>query len=432
MRSDGIHSGLMENGLLRIVVAVHGTRGDVEPCTAVARELRDRGHRVTMAVPPNLIGFVAGVGFTDAVAYGVDSQQQVESDAFQNYWKVHNPLTVVRKAVDYYTAGWADMNAALTTLAADADVILTGTTYQEVAANVAEQYDIPLAALHYFPNRPNSQLIPVPAPRWVARSGFAVLEWGLWRISKRAEDEQRRTLGLPAATTRSAKRVVEHGTCEIQAYDKQFYPGLDEEWGGSRPFVGAITLGLQTATDDEVTSWIADGPAPIYFGFGSMPVESPAAAVAMITQVCAELGERALISSGVWELDEMPRADHVKLVGAVNHASVFPTCRAVVHHGGAGTTAAGARAGVPTLVLWVSADQPVWARQVKRLRIGTSQRFTQMTRTSLTAALRTVLEPAVAQRAKDFAARLATPEQSVRDAADLVESAVVEGAVARD
>lgn len=408
---------------MRIVVAVHGTRGDVEPCTALARELRDRGHQVAMAVPPNLLGFVAGVGFTDAVAYGVDSAEQVESDAFQNYWKLHNPLTVVRKAVDYYTAGWADMNAALTTLAADADMILTGTTYQEVAANVAEKFGIPLAALHYFPNRPNSQLIPVPTPPWVAKAGFAVIEWGLWRVAKGAEDEQRRTLGLPKTNIRSAKRVVDSGTLEIQAYDQLFYPGLTEEWNGSRPFVGAITLGLQTETDHEVTSWIADGTPPIYFGFGSMPVESPAEAVAMITQVCAELGERALISAGVWELADMPHAEHVKVVGAVNHAAVFPTCRAVVHHGGAGTTAAGARAAVPTLVLWVSADQPVWARQVKKLGIGTSQRFTQMTRESLTAALRTVLDPAVATRAREFAARLATPEQSVRDAADLIEQA---------
>lgn len=414
---------------MKIVVAVHGTRGDVEPCTAVARELRDRGHDVRMAVPPNLIGFVSSIGFTDAVPYGVDSQKQVESDAFQNYWQFHNPLTVARKAIDYYTAGWTDMNAALTDLAADADIILTGTTYQEVAANVAERYDIPLAALHYFPNRPNSQLIPVPAPRWVAKSGFAVIEWGLWRVSKKAEDEQRRTLGLPKTGVRSAKRVVDSGTLEIQAYDELFYPGLSQEWNGSRAFTGAITLGLQTETDDEVTSWIAAGKPPIYFGFGSMPVESPADAVTMITEVCAELGERALISSGVWELDAMPHAEHVKLVGAVNHAAVFPTCRAVVHHGGAGTTAAGARAGVPTLVLWVSADQPVWARQVKKLRIGTSQRFTRITKKSLTEALRTVLAPDVVERARDFAARLATPEQSVTMAADLIEQKVKAEAV---
>ena len=408
---------------MRIVVAVHGTRGDVEPCAAVARELRTRGHDVTMAVPPNLIGFVESVGLGPAHAYGVDSQKQVESDAFQNYWNIKNPVAAIKEGIAYYTDGWADMNATLTELAADADIILTGTTYQEVAANVAERYDIPMAALHYFPARPNSHVLPVPLPKWAIKPGFAVGEWALWRIGKSAEDTQRRTLGLPATNVRSARRIVEAGALEIQAYDPTFFPGLAEEWGGSRPLVGGITLALETAIDDEVTSWIDAGVPPIYFGFGSMPVESPAEAVAMITAVCAELGERALISAGVWELDDIPQAEHVKLVGAVNHSAVFPACRAVVHHGGAGTTAAGARAGVPTLVLWVSADQPVWARAVRKLKIGTSQRFTSMTKKSLTAALRTVLDPAVAARAREFGAGLVTPASSVATAADLIEHA---------
>ena len=103
---------------MRIVVAVHGTRGDVEPCAAVARELRTRGHDVTMAVPPNLIGFVESVGLGPAHAYGVDSQKQVESDAFQNYWNIKNPVAAIKEGIAYYTDGWADMNATLTELAA--------------------------------------------------------------------------------------------------------------------------------------------------------------------------------------------------------------------------------------------------------------------------------------------------------------------------
>ena len=83
--------------------------------------------------------------------------------------------------------------------------------------------------------------------------------------------------------------------------------------------------------------------------------------VAVVAQ--QELGERALICSGVWDLEATPHADHVKLVRTVNHAAVFPICRAVAHHGGSGTTAAGVRAGVPTLILWVGADQPFWVHR---------------------------------------------------------------------
>jgi UDP:flavonoid glycosyltransferase YjiC (YdhE family) len=144
----------------------------------------------------------------------------------------------------------------------------------------------------------------------------------------------------------------------------------------------------------------------------------------MITDVCAELGERALICSGVWTLNDIPHAHHVKLVSTVNHAAVFPNCRAVVHHGGAGTTAAGVRAGVPTLILWVGADQPFWGTQVERLKVGISQRFSRMKRDSLLAALRSVLAPPYVSRARDVATKMTKPATSVATAADLLEDAV--------
>jgi UDP:flavonoid glycosyltransferase YjiC (YdhE family) len=412
---------------MRFTLAVHGTRGDVEPCAAVGRELLRRGHEVRMAVPPNLIGFVASAGVPGAVAYGPDSQKQLDADFFRDFWKVQNPVTLVRKGMEYITEGWAEMSATLVSLTDGADLILTGTTYQEVVANVAEYRGIPLAALHYFPARVNSSAVPIPAPPTLIRSVWTAAEWLHWRMMKDAEDAQRRELDLPKATVRCARRIVKGGALEIQAYDRLFFPGLAEEWGGTRPFVGALTMELPTSTDDEVASWIAAGTPPIYFGFGSMPVESPAEAIAMIDAVCAQMGERALISAGVWDSDEIARSgfgDHVRLVGAVNHAAVFPACRAVVHHGGAGTTAAGMRAAVPTLILWVGADQPVWATQVKRLKVGISRRFSSTTHDRLLADLRTVLEPRFTARAREVATRLTKSEASVEAAADLLEEKV--------
>jgi UDP:flavonoid glycosyltransferase YjiC (YdhE family) len=406
---------------MRVTLAVHGTRGDVEPCAAVGLELLRRGHDVRVAVPPNLIGFVEKAGLPKAVAYGPDSQKQLDDDFFREFWKVQNPATLVRKGMDYITEGWAEMSETLVSLSEDADIFLTGTTYQEVVANVAEYRGVPMAALHYFPARANGSAVPIPAPHPLIRTVWTAVEWLHWRMMKTAEDAQRRELGLPEATVRCARRIVDGGALEIQAYDELFFPGLFQEWEGTRPFVGALTMGLPTPTDDEVVSWIAGGPPPIYFGFGSMPVESPSEAVAMISDVCAELGERALISSGVWDLDETAYGEHVKLVGAVNHAAVFPTCRAVVHHGGAGTTAAGMRAAVPTLVLWVGADQPVWATQVKRLKVGTSRRFTSTNRDRLLSDLKTVLDPAIAGRAREVATQLTKPEASVSAVADLLE-----------
>lgn len=423
---------------MKFAMTIHGTRGDVEPCAALALELADRGHQVAMAVPPNLVQFVRSAGLPETVAYGPDSQQQLQGDVFErpdaltaaspsDWLKLGNPLDALRKARAAATRGWPEMSSTLSAMADGADLIVTGTAYQEIAANIADYQRIPMAEVHYFPVRANTRVLPVRLPLPMVAKGYAIGEWLYWRLLKPAEDEQRRALGLPRARCRPVARIVDRGTLEIQAYDPVFFPGLAEEWGDRRPLVGSMTLQMPTAIDEEVAAWVAAGSPPIYFGFGSMPLDSPADAVRMISEVTAELGERALICAGFSEFDGIEAPVHVKVVGSVNHAAVFPTCRAVVHHGGAGTTAAGVRAGVPTLVLWVAAEQPLWGKQIQRLGIGTVRRFAATTRESLAADLRTVLAAEVAGRARQVGAAMATPSDSVTAAADLLEKAARKG-----
>ena len=417
---------------MKIAVSIHGTRGDVEPCAAVGLELQRRGHDVRLAVPPNLVEFVRSAGLPAVVAYGPDSQQQLQGDVFErpdaltaagpaDWVRLGNPLTALRKARAAATRGWAEMSDTLLTLTEGADLIVSGTAYQEIAANIAEFRGLPLAEVHYFPVRANTQVLPVRLPSSVVKVAYAAGEWMHWRLLKPAETRQRRDLGLPPSTTRPVGRIVAADTLEIQAYDPVFFPGLPAEWGARRPLIGSLTLQLPTAVDADVTSWIAAGSPPIYFGFGSMPLDSPAEAVRLISDVCAELGERALICAGFSDFDATGTGSHVKVVDSVNHAAVFPSCRAVVHHGGAGTTAAGIRAGVPTLVLWVAAEQPLWGKQVSRLGIGATRRFSASTPTSLLTDLRTVLAPEMAIRARLLATRMTAPTDSVATAADLLE-----------
>jgi UDP:flavonoid glycosyltransferase YjiC (YdhE family) len=141
----------------------------------------------------------------------------------------------------------------------------------------------------------------------------------------------------------------------------------------------------------------------------------------MISSACAQLGERALVCAAATDFGDTPQLDHVKVVGTMNYATVFPACRAVVHHGGAGTTAAGLRAGVPTLILWMADVQVVWGAAVKRLKVGTARRFSSATEKSLVADLRTILGPQYVGRAREVAAGMAKPAESVAAAADLVE-----------
>ena len=253
---------------------------------------------------------------------------------------------------------------------------------------------------------------------------MTVSAWLAWRVAKRLDDAKRRELGLPKTTDPAPRRIAERGSLEIQAYDEVCFPGLAAEWAkwnGQRPFVGALALELSTDADEEIASWIAAGTPPIFFGFGSMPVKSEADTLAMIGAACGQLGERALVCAVGTDFSQVPHLEHVKVVGAMNFAAAFPACRAVVHHGGAGTTAVGLRAGVPQLILSTDIDQSVWGGRVKGMKVGTARRLSSITQKTLVADLRTILAPPYIARAREIAARMTKPAESAAAAADLLE-----------
>jgi vancomycin aglycone glucosyltransferase len=382
---------------MKVVLAGYGTRGDTEPFAAVGRELLRRGHDVRLAVAPEMIGFVESAGL-EAVAFGPESIAPGRNRMTQN------PVRSVEEQMAYLSRAMLEWGTTLRELADGADLLLTGRAEQGLAANVAEYYDIPQATLHFFPHAHSRQ------------SGW------IGDIMEQAEDAQRRALSLPDATAPSTRCL------EIQAYDALCFPELAAEWADGdswRPFVGALTLELPTDADDKVLSWIAAGTPPIYFGFGSgVWLANPAQTFGLISVACARLGERALICSGASEFADAPHSHQVKVVGAVSHAAVFPACRAVVHQGGAGTTAAGMRAGIPTLILWHPInDQEIWADAVKRLKVGSGRSFSASNLGSLVADVRSILDPQCIARAREVAAQMTKPAESVASAADLLENA---------
>jgi UDP:flavonoid glycosyltransferase YjiC (YdhE family) len=381
---------------VKFALAGYGSRGDIEPFAAVGRELLRRGHDVSMAVTPNMIGFVASAGLA-AGAFGPDPPQNKDF----SHTTLQNPVLMMAAFTDQIRAAWVQWGAALLDLAHGADLVLTGRSEQGLAANVARHYGIGQAALHFYPD------------------GAAVSNDMLAGLAAEAEAAQRAELGLAEPPGSDA--------LEIQAYDTLCFPGLAAQWaqqGLRRPVVGALTLQLPADADAETLSWIDAGTPPIYFGFGSGVRIASADTVAVIAEACAQLGERALICSGPNDFTAVAHFDHVKVVGEVNHATVFPACRAVVHHGGAGTTAAGLRAGVPALVLPLGVDdQQVWAATVQRLKVGAGQEFRTTTLDSLVAELRGILAPEYTTRARAIAALMTPAEESVARAADLLEEA---------
>lgn len=392
---------------MKIVVAGYGSRGDIEPCAVVGRELMRRGHDVRIALPPNMFDMAEGAGLT-VVAYGRDSVEELNPamglvrDLSPN---IRNPFALLPDLVERVSQVKAEKSATLTTLADGADLLVAGFNEQSLAANIAEYHGIPLVGLHCFP--------PEMSPSGLLHSA----------VSKEADDAQRRALGLPEVA-RPATPL------EIQGYEQLLLPGLAYGWGESarrRPFVGTLTLEWPMDGDDDVLSWVAADSPPIYFGLGSTPITSFAETVAMVSAACARVGERVLICSGPNDFTDIPHSGRVKIVGPVNHAAVFPACRALVHHGGSGTTAAGLRAGIPTLILWQWLDQPAWAAAITQLEAGAGRPFAATTEESLVADLRTILAPQCAARAREVAGQMTKPAESASRAADILEDVVRPG-----
>jgi UDP:flavonoid glycosyltransferase YjiC (YdhE family) len=219
---------------MKIVMACYGSRGDVEPSVVVGCELQRRGHDVQMAVSPNLVGFTEEAGLS-AVAYGLDTQAVVEAQrnywayVFRSPWKVLELRKLAREIQEINSRCSGKMITTLASLVEGADLLFTGLTFEQPAADVAECYHIPLATLDYYPVRANGQLVRfLPGP--LIRVGWSMGEWMTWRSMKKVEDAQRRELGLPKATKPTSRRISERGSLQIQAYDEVWFPGLAAEW----------------------------------------------------------------------------------------------------------------------------------------------------------------------------------------------------------
>ncbi|KIA64835.1 glycosyltransferase [Nocardia vulneris] len=423
---------------MRIAIPLTGTRGDVQPVVALGLELRRRGHDVLLGAPPNLVGFVTDAGLA-AVPCGPDVQQLYSSDEGQRALAAGNTLRLMQLVAKQMSGYAQQMNQEVIDVCAGADLIVASTVTEDRASSVAEAMGVPLVSLHYFPCRSTS-VYPFPGalpPHWnppalVNRATWALAENLRRVVFMRYLNDLRTTLGLPKSRAGTAAVLDRAQVPEIQIYDPALVPGLPEEWGARRPFTGFLTLDEATraAVGDlagdhaSILSWIEAGEAPVFFGFGSMPIRDTAAVLAMATEVAARLSVRALVSAGWSDLDvaAAQAGPEVKVVGPFAHDVVFPHCVAAVHHGGIGTLFESLRAGLPTLVCSVSFEQPMWGGQVERLGVGAHLKFTQLTTDRLEQGVAALLTTERRSRAAEFARTLRTEGASAY-AADLVEAA---------
>ncbi|MFH5232084.1 glycosyltransferase [Antrihabitans spumae] len=423
---------------MRIALPLAGTRGDVQPAVALGVELRGRGHDVVIGAPPNLVDFATRAGL-ETQACGPDVQKLYESDEGQRALasgSTFKLMPMVAKQMAEYTDRFDD---EMIDVCSGADLIVSTTMTEDRGQSIAEAMSIPLVSLHTFPCRKNSKY-PFPnglPPQWSPPGPVNSATWVVAENVRRVVfmkylNKLRAKLDLPSTRQSVAAALHRDGVPEVQIYDPVLLPGLADEWAGQRPFTGFLELTRATReavgeladAHDDVLSWIAAGPPPIYFGFGSMPIRDATTVVAQVDDVTRRLGQRALVSAGWSDLDRANAAtgDHVKIVGALAHDIVFQHCAGAVHHGGVGTLFESLRAGLPTMVCSVSFEQPMWGTQVERLGLGSHVRFTKLDAATLESGLRVLLEDATIEHARDMGAQLAKSAQACAAVADIVEA----------
>lgn len=363
---------------MKILLIALGTRGDVQPALALAAGLRDAGHAVTVAASLTFKDWIVSQGF----AYGeipVDIEQIMTSDAGKDWVESgSNPLKELQNLKRAYDTHAADMFTPLSTLTAAADVVLSGFTTYAVMMSVAAHHHKPLIATFLQPMLRTRNAAATLQP-FVARGEHPlnrlsgrISQWAIWHVANASVQQTRAALGMGRISraqflaeweqTPMLIGVSPHVTPAAPDFPPQAH--VTGYW-----FLNAPQDWQPPAT---LTDFLNAGSAPVYLGFGSMSSRNAQATTRLMLDAVAASGQRAIVNKGVAGLSAQDIPHNVYLLDGAPHDWLFPRCVGVVHHGGAGTTAAALRAGVPSTVIPHFSDQPYWARRVHELGVGTA------------------------------------------------------------
>ncbi|GAA2683851.1 glycosyltransferase [Streptomyces lunalinharesii] len=359
---------------MNILLTAAGSHGDVAPYTGLGARLRAAGHQVTLATHDSHAPLVraAGLGFRSLP--GGTPAHRADRDA------PGTPTT--RRALMQRAAAFvAQLGTGLAdAVAPDTELLLLSTTTAPLGWHVAEALGLPSAGAYLVPTAPTRAFSPVLS------GGRRLGGWGnraAGRLSLRVVDRLhtdaaralRAHLGLPPATPAAVRRRVEaanwpvlHGFSErVVPRPADWRPGLDVT-GYWWPHL-APDAHLPAAVED----FLAAGPPPVSIGFGSMAAADAERLSTIAVRALRRAGLRGLLLSGNAGLTaaDAPTDDVLTVPTPVPHALLFPRVAAAVHHCGAGTAAAALRAGIPSVPVPFTADQPFWAARLAALGAAT-------------------------------------------------------------
>ncbi|MGL4609072.1 MAG: glycosyltransferase [Trueperaceae bacterium] len=363
---------------MRIAIIASGSQGDVQPYIALGKGLSDAGHAVRIVTHENYEKSVRAYGLDFYVLKG-NPQEVMETEEIRALLEKGNFLAInahTSKLVKEATQDWARAGLAAFK---DAELLIAGVGGLYVAFALAEKLNIPFLQAYVFPFTPTKAFPTTLAPKSVGQFGggvnklsHSVFRQIMWQSSRAADNLARKNvLNLPPAPF-----MGPYSSPRFQQYPALygFSPSVlpqPSDWQNAK--VTGYWF-LESSSDwtppQALTDFLQKGSPPVYIGFGSMGSRKPEETANLVLAALEKSKQRAILLSGWSGMKRENMPDSVLLVDSVPHSWLFPRVAAVVHHGGAGTTAAGLRAGVPSIVIPFFGDQPFWGERVAELGVG--------------------------------------------------------------
>lgn len=355
---------------MNITILTVGSQGDILPYLALGLGLRAAGYTVTLATSPRFASLISERGLRYAPIHAdvmqlLDTPEGKAALAGKGRLKLLRETRVIQRQI--LDDGWAAAQGA------------NAIVYHPKAIagyHVAEKLGVPGFLALPFPLFAPTRAFPSPVlpvrnlGGSLNRLTHQLISKALFATLRNVVNPWRReVLGLPPA----GDELVRDGrpVSQLYAYSHHVLP-RPADWNTSTLVTGYWFL---DRADDwrpsaALETFLAAGPAPIYIGFGSMVGEDAARTTTMIMMALEQTGQRVVLATGVGGLLPKTVPANVCVIEGAPHDWLFPRMAAIVHHGGAGTTAAALRAGRPMLICPFFGDQPFWGRRIAELGAG--------------------------------------------------------------
>ncbi len=366
---------------MRIAIIAPGSRGDVQPYIALGKGLAGAGHEVRLVTHENFRALVESYGL-EFWLMGGNVTDVVQGQAMRDRLDKGNFLGILAEVAKEGQRAALAMAEGGLAASQGVDLLLGGMggIYNGIA--LAEKLGLPFLQAHLLPFTPTGEFASVlvaSAPAWLGggfnRLTHHLLRQMMWQGFRGGDARARReTFNLPPAPFSGPYNSdCLQGQPILYGFSPSVLPP-PADWGDDVHVTGYWFL--DSAEDWQppaaLTAFLEAGPPPVYVGFGSMSSRKPEETANLVLAALARTGQRAILLSGWSGMQTAEVPDSVFVIESVPHAWLFPRVAAVVHHGGAGTTAAGLRAGVPSLVIPFFGDQPFWGKRVADLGVGPS------------------------------------------------------------